>query len=676
MSVRFRDLVIQRVGVVGSGQIGPDIALHFAKALQGHDARVTVVDISPEALERGRAKLEQKVAKGLESGAFTPAAADAIRGAVHFTASYDELRDADLVIEAATENLAVKRRIFEQLETICAPAAILASNSSHIEPERLFEHLRHRERALVIHYFFPAERNPLVEIVPVPAPRGTRLALADAMMALYEELGKVPIRVGSRYGYAVNPVFEGLFLAAALAVEAGLGTTREVDAAARRALGLGVGPFTAMNLTGGNPITNHALDEMTSRLGAWFRSPRLLQDAMAAGTPWDVPKRGEEVLLPPEREQRIADAMLGAYFGICGEIVDSGIVSLSDLELAVEIGLAMRAPFGAMNELGVERALALVEAYAAQHAGFPVPRCLREHARAREPFHVDYVLRRDEGDVAVLTIRRPHVLNALNDEVYDQLYERFAEVRDEPRIVAAVLTGFGTKAFVSGADVNFLARIATPADGVATAERSKRAGNLIENLGKPVVCALNGFALGGGSELALCCSARIARKGLPVAISQPESNLGIVPGAGATQRLPRLVGVDLASSMLRTGRALSGRDAVECGLIREEVEGDLVSAAVALARDAARGAVSLAHVDPHPLASAAPLPPVDLGHRSRAIDALICRAITEGCRRPLVDGLRFESEMFGSCCETEDMRIGVRTFQENGPRAKAVFVHR
>jgi enoyl-CoA hydratase/3-hydroxyacyl-CoA dehydrogenase len=191
-----------------------------------------------------------------------------------------------------------------------------------------------------------------------------------------------------------------------------------------------------------------------------------------------------------------------------------------------------------------------------------------------------------------------------------------------------------------------------------------------------VICALNGFALGGGSELALCCSARIARKGLTVAISQPEANLGIVPGAGATQRLPRLVGIELAASMLRTGRALSGREAVECGVIREEVEGDLVAAAVTLARDAAHGKVSLEHVDSRPLAAAEALPPVDLGHRSRAIDALICRAITEGCRRPLADGLRFESEMFGSCCETEDMRIGVRTFRENGPRAKAVFVHR
>lgn len=676
MSVRATHLVLSRVGVVGSGQIGPDIALHFARALHAHDVPIIVVDVSADALTRGRAKLEQKVAKAIEAGALTPSAAETIRRLVHFTGDDEELRGADLVVEAATENLEIKRQIFARLEEVCGSQAILASNSSHIEPERLFADLAHPERALVIHYFFPAERNPLVEIVPIPGAAGTSAALTASVMSLYESLGKVPIRVGSRYGFAVNPVFEGLFLAAALAVEAGLGSTREVDAAARRALRLGIGPFTAMNLTGGNPITHHALDEMTSLLGPWFRSPRLLNDAMASRAPWDVPKRDESIALAPEREERIADAMLGAYFGICGEIVDSGIVSLSDLELAVEIGLSMRPPFASMNELGLARALRLVETYAAQHPGFPIPRCLREQAERGRPFEVSHVLRRDDGDVAILTIRRPQVLNALDEDLYEELYRRFVEVRDDARIAAVVLTGFGTKAFISGADVNFLARIATPLDGTATAERSKRVGNLIEHLGKPVVCALNGFALGGGSELALCCSARIARKGLPLAISQPEANLGIVPGAGATQRLPRLVGVELAAAMLRTARALSGAEAVACGLVRQEVEGDLIAAATQLARDAAAGKVTLEHVDPRPLSGMTPLPAVDLGHRSRVIDALICRAITEGCQRPLAEGLRLESEMFGSCCATEDMRLGVKTFQESGPRAKAAFVHR
>jgi len=672
VSYRFNDLVIEKIGVIGSGNIGPDIALYFAKAMHGHDVPVVVVDVSPEALERGRAKLEQKIGKGRESGAFTPEAAAGMLAGVRFTSDYDALQGASLVVEAATENLEVKRLIFAQLETVCGPLAILASNSSHIEPEAIFAGLARPDRSIVIHYFFPAERNPLVEIVSGQA---TDPALARRLMGFYEAIGKVPIEVGSRYGYAVNPIFEGLFLAAALAVEAGLGTTKEVDAVARRALGLGVGPFTAMNLTGGNPITSHALDEMT-RFGPWWRTPQLMKDAMASKQAWDVPRRDEKIEVTPEREQLIGDTMRGAYFGLAGQIVDTGITSLADLELGVETGLVMKPPFEYMNALGVEQALALVRAYAAGHDGFAVPKCLEAQAKAGKPFRIDLVLRRDEGDVAVLTIRRPKVLNALSDEVYAQLGDHFAALRDDPKVAAVVLTGFGPKAFVSGADVGFLGRIASPAEGVATSERSKEPGNLLERMGKPSVCALNGMALGGGNEIAMCCTARIVRKGLSMAVAQPEPNLGIVPGAGATQRLPRLVGVEKAAVMLRTGRPLSGKDAVAAGLIREEVEGDLVAAAVALARAAAKGEVSLKPIDPNPLATPDELPAVELGYLSRAIDALICRAIVEGCRKPLYEGLKFESEMFGACCGTEDMRIGVANFIKNGPRAKAEFVNR
>ena len=201
-------------------------------------------------------------------------------------------------------------------------------------------------------------------------------------------------------------------------------------------------------------------------------------------------------------------------------------------------------------------------------------------------------------------------------------------------------------------------------------------GNLFEHLGKPVICALNGMAFGGGNELAMCCTARIVRAGLAVAVAQPEANLGIVPGAGATQRLPRLVGVEKAAEMLRTGRPLSGREAVACGLVREEVEGDVVEAAVKLARAAARGEVALAPIDSGPIRTPDRLPAVELGHLSTATDALISRAIVEGCRKPLAEGLRMESELFGECCAPADMRIGVDNFLANGPRSKAVFVHR
>ena len=205
MSFHFRDLRLDKIGVVGSGNIGPDIALFFAKAFAAHGVPVVVVDVSADAVARGRAKAEQKIAKGRESGAFKPAAADAMLAALTFTTDYAVLAGASLVIEAATENLDVKRTIFAQLESLCGPDAILASNSSHIEPEEIFRGLSPstRARTAVIHYFFPAERNLLVEIVPG---RDTDPAITHSLMGLYEEIGKIPVLVGGRFGYAVNPV--------------------------------------------------------------------------------------------------------------------------------------------------------------------------------------------------------------------------------------------------------------------------------------------------------------------------------------------------------------------------------------------------------------------------------------------------------------------------------------
>lgn len=673
MGHAFRSLALDVIGVIGSGQIGPDIALFFAKALHANGTRVVVVDVAPEALAKGEVKCRQKIAKGVESKAFTPQDAEGMMAALAFTTDIGQLAGAGLVIEAATENTEIKRQIFAQLETTCGPATVLASNSSHIEPEVIFASLRDKSRALVIHYFFPAERNLLVEIVPSA---DTDVQLTAMVGDFYESIGKVPVAVHGRYGYAVNPVFEGLFLAAALAVEEGLGTVREVDAAAKRALGLGVGPFTAMNLTGGNPITAHSLDVMTGKLGSWFRVPHLMKETMAVGKAWEVAKRDDPVELPPEQEQRIGDTMRGAYLGLSGQILDSGIISLADLELSLETGLAMRPAFTFMNDLGLPKSLALVRAYAECHPGFAVPACITEQAAKGTPFVIDRVLRRDVDGIAVLTIRRPQALNALDATVWSQLAERFTALRDDASIEGVVLTGFGPKAFVSGADVNFLAGITSPENGFATSQESKIVGNIIASLGKPVICALNGFALGGGAELAMCCTARIAKKGLSLAVGTPEANLGIIPGAGATQRLPRLVGIEMAARMLRTGRGISGAEAVACGFLREEIEGDLVAAAVALARGAARGEVRLRGADSAPIATPDTLPPLELGHLSQAIDALMCRAIIEGCRKPLADGLTFESKMFAACCATEDMWIGIRNFTQHGPRAKAEFVHR
>ncbi len=673
MAYELGSRVVRKLGVVGSGQIGPDIALHMTKTLAPHGVPIVVVDIASAALEAGRAKLHQKIDKGVETKAFRHEQAEAMKSNVTFTTDYDALAGVDFVIEAATEDLELKRRIFAQLEELRSDDAVLASNSSHLEPERIFANAKAPSQCLVIHYFFPAERNPLVEVVPAAA---TDDRLVRWLLSFYESIGKIPIRVASRYGYAIDPIFEGLFQAAALAVEEGLGSTKEVDWVARKSLGLGVGPFTAMNLTGGNPITAHGLDEAHERVHAWFRTPASLKEAVASGARWEVPARGERVEIASERAVVIERRMRGAYFGLVNEVLSSGITNVSDLELGVEAGLVVKPPFAFMNELGLSESLQLVRAYREVEPSFPVGDALIEREASAEPWDIPYVLRRDESEIAVLTIRRPLVLNALNDVVFEQIRRHLESIRDDDAIRGVVLTGFGRKAFVSGADVSMLAKIQSAEQGEQTSRRSHEVLDAIEAFPKPVICAYNGLAFGGGNELGMACHARVARKGLRPLAAQPEPNLGIIPGAGATQRLPRLIGIDKAWGLLRTGRPISSAQALELGLIRGEVEGDVTAAAVDLARDASFGRAMLEPIPVEPLDVPESLPEVDLGHLSNAVDRVLQKAILEGARMTLSEGLRFESKCFGEVCALEDMRIGVDNFLEHGPRSKAAFVHR
>src|SRR5262245_10924513 len=674
MSFTHQGRTISKVGVIGSGQIGPDIALFFAKVLSPSGVQTVVVDVVPAALEKGKAKLEKKVQKGVESAAFTAEQGKQMVAAVTFTSDYQALKGAELVVEAATENKELKSKIFAQVEGLVQKDAILVSNSSHLEPEVIFANAQHKGRTGVVHYFFPAERNLMVEVV---SGKDTAPATAQWLMSFYEAIGKVPIPVKSRYGYAIDPIFEGLFQACALLAEQGTGSTKQIDVVCKETFAMGVGSFTAMNLAGGNPITAVGLDQYTTKIHAWFRTPQNLKDKVASKTDWEVPGRGEQVDVPPDLRARIRDDLMGAYFGLCGEIIDAGLCTVADFNMGVEIALVMKPGFTLMNEIGTKKALELVRAYSKKNKGFPVPKCIEAHGVENKPFEIPVVLRSDRDGMAVLTIRRPKVLNALDQGVFEEIARRFQECDRDPKVQGIVLTGFGRKAFVSGADVGFLAKIKTAAEGEATSKASQRCVDVVGAVQKPTVAALNGLAFGGGIELAMACEARIAQKGLKVLAGQPEANLGIIPGAGGTQRLPRLVGIERAAEMIRTCKPIGSDKALAFGLIKEEVDGDLVARGVQLAKDLATGKQKRTRMDAGPMANVpSSLPAVDIGHLSKKVDVIIQKALLQGCRLPLKDGLALEAQCFGEVCGTEDMKIGVDNFVKNGPKAKAAFVHR
>lgn len=674
MGFTFRGRSIGKVGVIGSGQIGPDIALHFVKVLHPYDVEVVVVDVAEEALEKGKAKLFKKVDKGAEKGAFKPAQVEGMKSHVTFTSDYGRLKGADLVVEAATEDLTLKRKIFKQVEELVDSDAILTSNSSHIEPERIFEEAAHKGRTLCTHYFFPAERNPALEIIPG---KETDPEVTEFMMRIYEYIGKFPVRVGSRYGYAVDPVFEGLLLACIQCVDAGLGDTKQVDTVASRCLGLRVGPFTAHNLTGGNPITAHGLSKMTERLNPWFRVPDRLKQLVEANANWEVPGRGEKIEAPEDKAKVIADELMGAYFAICCDMLDSKIITTSDFDLIIATALDMKPPFTYMNEIGVDKALELVEAFSKKYPDMPVAKALKDQAASGKPWDVLDAIYEKRGDVAIITIRRPGALNALNSKVLGEIAAYGDKIKNDPEIKAAVITGFGNKAFVAGADIKQMAGFTKAEEGESFALNAQGSCPECRHLGKPLIAAMNGMALGGGIELAMCATARVAPRGVAFFAGQPEVNLGLIPGMGGTQRLPRIIGFERAAEMIRTANPISSEKALEYGLVKELVDGDVLERAIELAREIAEDKTKVDLIEAGPVPDAPDsLPDIDIGHHSRAVDGMAVSAMLEGAKTTLDEGLKIEAAFFGKCWTTEDTRIGLSTFVEKGARAKAEFVHK
>lgn len=254
----------------------------------------------------------------------------------------------------------------------------------------------------------------------------------------------------------------------------------------------------------------------------------------------------------------------------------------------------------------------------------------------------DNLLIERDGAVAVLTINRPKVLNALNSQTIDEIRRAVLELRHDPAIRCLVLTGAGEKSFIAGADINELA-VQTPTGGRDHALRGQHVLDLIEHLGKPVIAAINGFALGGGCELAMACTLRIAADN--ARIGQPEINLGIIPGYAGSQRLARLVGKAKAMELILTGAHISAQEAWQIGLVNRVVPAaDLMLEVRKLAAD---------------LASKAPIA-VRL-----AIDA-----INKGLDMPFAEACNFEATLFGLVASTEDMREGTRAFLE---KRKAEF---
>jgi len=247
---------------------------------------------------------------------------------------------------------------------------------------------------------------------------------------------------------------------------------------------------------------------------------------------------------------------------------------------------------------------------------------------------LENVIYEKKGPIAYVTLNRPKVMNALNQAVFAELKAVFEDVRDDAEVQAVILTGAGDKAFAAGADISEMSNY-TAVQAEAATRRAQEVTELIENLGKPVIAAVNGFALGGGCELTMACTIRIAAEGAK--FGQPEVKIGVMPGAGGTQRLPRLVGKGRALQLILSGETINAQEAYRIGLVNEVVPiVNLIARAEAVLNQIISNA------------------PLGVRHSIEAVN--------KGLDESLAEGLLLEAAMFAICAGSEDKKEGTSAF--------------
>jgi enoyl-CoA hydratase/3-hydroxyacyl-CoA dehydrogenase len=542
----------QSVVVVGVGTIGPDIGYYLKSALP--DLKLYLVDISEPALDRALRRFSDYTRKAVERGKMSASEAEKVRANVHATVDYEVAREADWAIEAATEDLALKRQIFARLEALMRPDAWITSNTSSLPAARIFGELRHQNRATVTHFFAPAWRNPVVEVIRTGALDPQML---EDLRALFCMTGKVPLVTADVPCFMLDRVFDNWCNEAAHLLDGA--SAAEIDTTAAEFVH--AGPFFVLNLAHGNPIIIETNTLQADEEGEHYRPAAVFRSVET----WRAASPGKPAPVAPQTAAAIRGRLLGILMSQSADILDRGIGEPQDLELGCRLGLGFKSgPLDLMGRLGAAEMSRVGERLARERPGLPLPkRPLGDYQNFSR-----FVLVDDVGDVKVITIRRPEALNALHDELTDEILGVIRRFESDPAVQGFVVTGYGPRAFSAGADIGRFPRMLGNAEAAAQYARDcSRLLLHIDRTAKPVVAALNGMALGGGLELALRCHGIVAMRN--ASLQLPEILLGIVPGLGAMvvpyRRWPK-ASVTFHNMMCRAQR-VSAKSAHDLGIV-------------------------------------------------------------------------------------------------------------
>ena len=646
---------IKKVGVIGGGAMGGGIA--YVLSFVGIE--VLIKDIEQKFVDIALDNCKRIYEGRVKKGKMTQEKSDKSMGLIKGTLTYDDFKDVDLIIEAVPEVMDIKKKVFADLDKACPEHTIFATNTSSLSIEEIAKSTKRPEKVVGLHFFNPANIMKLVEVIHYP---GTDKAVVDEMVDFSLKIRKTPIEIGNCAGFAVNRTlipYMGEAMAALL--DTPDLTTQEIDKAALE-FGMPMGPFILTDLVGLD-VGTHAAGTLEEAYGERCKVSPIMKEMVDKGilgqktqkgfydyTKEGAPNSDEFLKILEEERKKVKPS--GVPFDIerliliqireALMLVEEGFSSPYDVDTGMVFGTGFpyKTAWGplhyAENIMGWEKVKEKFDEYAKSidKVRFTAPDILKDLAKGKN------LLKRchykvDDNGVAVMYVDNPP-MNALGKETVDDIEAAFDEALADKKVKVIVLTGAGS-VFVAGADIKQIQFIDDPKQGEKLTHMGHKVLNKIEFSRKPVIAAINGFCLGGGLEIASACHIRYASNRAQIGV--PEINLGIIPGFGGTQRVPRHVGKARGLEMILTGRFLSADEAFSIGLVQK----------VTKPEEIVKEAKSLA---------------TEIAGKGQLAIAAAMESVLDGFEVSQEEGLKIESKCFGRLVNTEDKKEGIEAFIE------------
>ncbi|MEF8808844.1 3-hydroxyacyl-CoA dehydrogenase/enoyl-CoA hydratase family protein, partial [Natronomonas sp.] len=643
---------IETIAVLGAGNMGHGIA--EVAALAGYN--VNLRDIKEEFVQSGYEDIEWSLEKLAEKDRITDEQAEeALDSVTPYVDMEEAVGDADFVIEAVPEKMDIKKEVYTEVEEYLPEDAIIASNTSSLSITDLSEVTERPEQFCGMHFFNPPVRMQLVEVI---SGAHTAEETLDVTEQVAEQLDKTPVRVRKDSpGFIVNRILVPLMNEACWLVSDDVATVEEVDSTTKFDMGLPMGVFELSDMTG-HDITYHVLEYMNEELGEAYEPAPFLEELIEeerlgkkTGQGVYDYENGEGVDIPTDAgTDEVAERLTAVMANEVGNLVGNDVADPADIDEAVMLGAGFPdGPAKLADEHGLESLVETLEELTEEegHPRFEVSDGLRA-AADEGGFHggddesgVEFtnVEVRYPGDmVGQIVLDREARMNTINADLLDELAEAVDLLEEDDEVRALLITGKGDRAFSAGADVTSMAGSADPIEAIELSRKGQQTFGKLEQCEMPVVAGIDGFALGGGFELALASDFRIASERSE--LGTPEHNLGLLPGWGGTQRLMRIAGFGRAKEIVFTAERFDPETMYDYDVVTEVVDNeDFEERAHEFAADLAAG------------------PPIS--------QKLTKRAMLKGWE-DIDAGLELEAQAFGHLMNTDDLMEGITAFMGDG----------